>query len=63
MTMEVGNIWPLQVIVPPKDSALQKSSIADLPSQNQRDGVILDNPVVLESNGSWEKGTYIDIYV
>jgi hypothetical protein len=63
MTIEVGSIWPLTVIVPPKDTALQKSSITDLPSQNSRDSVVLDNPVLLESSGSWEKGTFIDIYV
>jgi hypothetical protein len=63
MTIEVGNIWPLTVIVSPKDTALQKSSISDLPSQNTRDSVVLDNPVVLESSGSWEKGTFIDVYI
>jgi len=63
MTIEIGNNWPLTVIVPPKDTALQKSSIADLPSQNPRDSVVLDNPVALESDGSWEKGTFIDLYI
>jgi len=63
MAMEVGNIWPLPVIVAPGDAALQKNSNADLPSQNPRDSVVLDNPVVLESDGTWEKGTFIDIYI
>ena len=63
MTIEVGNNWPLTVIVPPKESALQKNSIADLSSQNHRDSVVFDNPVVLESNGLREKGKFIDIYV
>lgn len=62
MATEVGNIWPLTVIVPPKDTALQKSLIIDLPSQNPRDSVVHDNPVVLESEGSWKKGTFVDIY-
>ena len=63
MTIEVGNIGPLAVILPPKDTALQKSSIAEPPSCNSRASGASDNPVVLESDVSWEKGTFIDIYV
>ena len=63
MATEVGSIWPLTVIVPPKDTALEKKLIADLPSQNPRDSVVLDNPVVIESDESWEKGTFVDIYI
>jgi len=63
MTIEVVNNWPLPVIVPPKDTALQKSPIADLPSQDSPDFVVLDNPVVLESDMFWEKGSFIDIYI
>jgi hypothetical protein len=63
MASEVGSIWPLTVIVPPKDTALQKSLSVDLPSQNPGDSVVLDNPVVLESEGSWEKGTFVDLYI
>lgn len=63
MTIEVVNNWPLPVIVPPKDTALQKNPIADLPSQNSRDFVVSDNPVELESDTFWEKGTFVDIYI
>ncbi len=63
MTVKVVNNWPLTVIVPPRDTALQKSSITDLPLQNPHDFVVLDNPVELESDMSWEKGSFIDIYV
>jgi len=63
MTAEVVNNWPLPVIVQPKDTALQKSPIADLPSQNSPDFVVLDNPVELESDTFWEKGTFIDVYI
>lgn len=63
MTIEVGNIWPLPVIVPTKDTALQKSTIADSPSQNTRDFVILDTPEELESGMFCEKGSFIDIYI
>ena len=62
MSIEVGNNWPLMVIVPPKDNALQKSSIANLPLQNPQDFVVLDNPVELESDTFWEKGTFVNIY-
>jgi hypothetical protein len=50
-------------IVPLKDISLQKNLSANLPSQNPRDFVILDNPIELESDTFWEKGTFIDIYI
>ena len=63
MSIEVVNNWPLSVIVPPKDTAIQKNSIADLPSQNSQDFAASDNPVELESDSFWEKGTFVDIYI
>ena len=62
MTAEVGNNWPLMVIVTPKESVHQKSSNVNLPSQNPQNFVVMDNPVELESDTFWEKGTFVDIY-
>ena len=63
MAVDVFNNCSLPVIVSPEDTALQKSSAADLPSQNRRDFVVLDNPVVIESDRFSEKGRFIDIYI
>jgi len=63
MNIEVVNNWPLPVIVQPRDTVLQKNPIADPPSRNSRDFVVPDNPVELESDTFWEKGTFVDIYI
>ena len=63
MTIEVSNNLPLTAIVPLRNISLQKNSSANLPSQNPRDFVILDNPIELESDTFREKGRFIDIYI
>ena len=63
MTVEVSNNLPLMAIVPLKDISLQKNLSTNLPSQNPRDFVILDNPIKLESDTFRQKGTFIDIYI
>ena len=63
MTVEVSNNLPLTAIVPLKDISLQKNLSANLPSQNPRDFIILDNPIELESETFRGKGTFIDIYI
>ena len=62
MAIEIDNSWPLMVVSPAKESALQKQSATHLSSQNPHDSVFLDNGIELESNTSLDKGTFIDIY-
>jgi len=63
MPIEIGNNWPLMAITPSKENALQKQPHATVPSNNPSDSVILDKAIELESNTSWEKGTFIDFYI
>jgi hypothetical protein len=62
MAIEIDNRWPLMVVSPAKESALQKQSATHLSSQNPHDSVFLDNGIELESNTLLEKGTFIDLY-
>ena len=62
MPMEIDNHWPLMVVPSPRESALQKKSSAHLPSLNPKDSVIPGNGIQLESDTSWEKGMFVDLY-
>jgi hypothetical protein len=62
MSIEIDNRWPLMVVSPAKESALQKQSATHLSSQNPHDSVFLDNGIELESSTLLEKGTFIDLY-
>ena len=63
MDIRVGNNWPLMIVTPTKETALQKEKTANLTSHNPQDLVILDEGVKHESSTFWEKGTFIDIYI
>ncbi len=63
MTVGIGNVWPLTVIVPSKDVALQKSPTNDLPVQKTPDFVAPDNTGGHESDRFREKGVFIDLYI
>lgn len=63
MAIKIDNNWPVMAITPPKENVLQKESTANLPSRNAKDSIILENPIELESNTFWEKGTFIDFYI
>ncbi len=62
MPMEIDNNWPLMVVTSARESTLQKKSSTHLPSLNPKDSVIPGNRVGLESDTSWEKGMFIDLY-
>jgi len=63
MAIEIGNNWPVMAITLPKENPLQRKSTTDLSFQNSRDSVILDDRTGPESDGFWEKGTFIDFYI
>jgi len=62
MAIEIDSNWPLMVVTSPRESTLQKKSSAHLPSLNPKDSVIPGNGIELESDTSWEKGMFIDLY-
>ncbi|MEE9610137.1 MAG: hypothetical protein V3W19_02740 [Desulfatiglandales bacterium] len=61
MAIIIDNSWPLMVVSPAKESALQKQS-ATPPSKDPQDSVFLDNGIELESDTFLEKGAFIDVY-
>jgi len=60
---KVENIWPLTVVSLPKDTALQKQPALRFTPLNRHETVVLDKLVGKRSDVSWQKGTFVDLYI
>ena len=63
MITKVENTWPLTVVNLSKDTALQKQPALRFPSLYRHQTVILDKLVERRSDVSWQKGTFVDLYI
>ena len=63
MTLQVNNNWPLMIVNPVRESALQKEVASHLPAKKSPEPRVLDSPPVRGSNTSLEKGVFVDLYV
>jgi len=63
MTLQVNNNnWPLMIVNPTRESALQKESVSHFPAKNPPEPRVLDSLPVRKSETSFEKGVFVDIY-
>lgn len=63
MTVRVESNWPLTVIDRPRDAVVKKSPFNDPAPSNTSDLATPDKTTRHESDCSWEKGAFIDIYI
>ncbi|MEA1949365.1 MAG: hypothetical protein U9N83_18945 [Thermodesulfobacteriota bacterium] len=63
MTVDIVNNWPLIVIPPLNDNALQKEDSPHFLSQNRQKPIIMDIKTEHNSDTFREKGALIDIYI
>jgi len=63
MTVDIINNWPLIVIPPTGDNALQKEASPHFLSQNRQKPIIMDIKTERNSDTFREKGALIDIYI
>lgn len=63
MTVDIINNWPLMVIPPVGDNALQKEASPHFLSQNRQKPIIMDIKTERNSDTFQEKGVLIDIYI
>ena len=63
MTVDIINNWPLMVIPPAGDNALQKEASPHFLSQNRQKPIIMDIETERNSDIFREKGALIDIYI
>jgi len=63
MAIKVDNHWPLVVAKPLKENALQAASVSNFPSQNKKEPLVIENLSDRKAGTSWEKGTFVDIYI
>jgi crotonobetainyl-CoA:carnitine CoA-transferase CaiB-like acyl-CoA transferase len=63
MTVDVINNWPLMVLPPVADKALQKEASLYFLSQNRQKPIIMDIKTERDSDILREKGAFIDIYI
>ena len=63
MNIEVLNSWPLALVPLPREKALQNEYTAQISFQAHTNPIILNNVKEIESNESWAKGSFIDVYI
>jgi hypothetical protein len=63
MTVDIINNWPLMVIPPVADKALQKEASLYFLSQHRQKPIITDTKTERNSDTFREKGAFIDIYI
>jgi len=63
MTVDVINNWPLMVLPPVADKALQKETSLYFLYQNRQKPIIMDIKTERNSDTLREKGAFIDIYI
>ena len=63
MTVQVNNNnWPLMIVNPSRESALQKETVSHFPAKNLPEPRVPDSPPVRGFDASFEKGVFVDIY-
>jgi len=62
MTLPVNTNWPLMIVNPVRESALQKEVTSHLPAKKSPEPRVLDSPSVRGSDAAFEKGAFVDIY-
>ena len=63
MTINTDQYWPLTVVKPVRESALQKELVSNFPAKNLPGPKVIDGPSVRRPDISSEKGVFVDIYV
>lgn len=63
MAIKVDHHWPLTVVRPVRENALQKEPVSNFPSQSTRKPMTLERLPDRKVGTSWEKGTFVDIYI
>ena len=63
MTVDIINNWPLMVIPPVSNNALQKETSPHFLSQNRQKPIIMDIKTERNFDSFPEKGAFIDIYI
>ena len=63
VTTKLDTVWPLMVVNPPKRKILEKELTSGFPAQNQPDTVTLDKVIERRVGATYEKGTFVDLYI